>query len=166
MVRPLFEPDDSFPPAPLWRRLMAIIYDGMLVIAIWFITTMLYMLIKTMVIGTEAMQAIAEDETFSGDPALTACLFGATFFFFAYFWQKLGQTLGMQVWRIRIQNADGTAIGWRQALLRFVLAAIAGACFGLGYLWMLWDKERKTWQDRYSMSVVVLLPKPPGKKKK
>jgi uncharacterized RDD family membrane protein YckC len=25
----------------------------------------------------------------------------------------------------------------------------------LGYLWMLWDKERQTWHDKFANSVVV-----------
>ena len=70
-----------------------------------------------------------------------------------------GQTLGMQVWGVRIQNRDGTAIDLWQALLRFFIAIGSWLFGGLGFLWMLWDKDRLTWHDRYSESVVVQLPK-------
>ncbi|RFQ09807.1 hypothetical protein D0N87_30040, partial [Pseudomonas sp. ATCC 13867] len=32
-------------------------------------------------------------------------------------------------------------------------------CLGLGFLWMLWDKNKRTWHDRYSESVVIQIPK-------
>ncbi|RCI69267.1 RDD family protein, partial [Pseudomonas aeruginosa] len=35
---------------------------------------------------------------------------------------------------------------------------------GLGFLWMLWDKDKRTWHDRYSESQVVRLPKNTHKK--
>jgi uncharacterized RDD family membrane protein YckC len=65
----------------------------------------------------------------------------------------------MQVWGIRVQNANGSHISLMQALLRFVIAIGSWACLGLGFLWMLWDKDKRTWQDRYSESVVVQIPK-------
>ena len=41
-----------------------------------------------------------------------------------------------------------------------VTAGASGIGLALaGVLWMKIDKEGKTWQDRYSMSEVVLLPK-------
>ena len=83
----------------------------------------------------------------------------AFFGFFAKFWTHNGQTLGMQVWGIRIQNKDGSAIDLWQALLRFLLAILSWLCLGLGFLWMLWDKEKRTWHDIYSESQAVQLPK-------
>jgi uncharacterized RDD family membrane protein YckC len=65
----------------------------------------------------------------------------------------------MQVWGIRVQNANGSHISLMQALLRFVIAIGSWACLGLGFLWMLWDKDKRTWQDRYSESVVIQIPK-------
>ena len=65
----------------------------------------------------------------------------------------------MQVWGLRIQNADGTAIDLWQALLRFLIAIISWLCAGLGFLWILWDKQKRSWHDIYSESKVVQLPK-------
>jgi len=93
------------------------------------------------------------------DPLLSSVLFIVLFMFFAYFWTKNGQTLGMQVWHIRIQNKNGTSLRWLQALLRFFMAAVSIACFGLGYLWMLFDKQDRTWQCIFSESEVVRIPK-------
>ncbi|MNJ63823.1 RDD family protein [compost metagenome] len=86
------------------------------------------------------------------------------FVFFAKFWTHNGQTLGMQVWGIRIQNKDGTAIDLWQALLRFLIAIMSWLSLGLGHLWMLWDRDKRTWQDIYSESQAVQLPKNTHKK--
>ena len=158
MPKPIFDGDASLTAAPFWRRVAAIIYDAILLIAIWFVTTMIYMALKGMIIGVEAMQNIAEAELPTSDLLLTLCLLSTTFLFFAYFWQKLGQTLGMQVWRIRIQTIAGKGINWQQSALRFAGAAISFVTLGIGYLWMLWDKDRMTWHDKMSGTRVVFVP--------
>ena len=65
----------------------------------------------------------------------------------------------MQVWGIRVQNADGSAIDLWQALLRFLIAIFAWLPGGLGFWWMLFDKQSRTWSDMYSGSEIVQLPK-------
>ncbi|MGC3634195.1 RDD family protein, partial [Pseudomonas aeruginosa] len=75
-----------------------------------------------------------------------------------------GQTLGMEVWGLRVQNRDGSAICLLQALLRFMIAIASWLWLGLGFLWMLWVKDKRTWHDRYSECQVVRLPKNTHKK--
>jgi uncharacterized RDD family membrane protein YckC len=43
--------------------------------------------------------------------------------YFVYFWQKSGQTLPMQTWRIRLVDVDGTSnVSAPKAIVRFLLA--------------------------------------------
>ncbi len=70
----------------------------------------------------------------------------------------------MQVWGIRVQNTDGSAIDLWQALLRFLIAIPSWLSLGLGYWWMLWDRHQRTWHDIYSETQVVRLPKNVHKK--
>jgi uncharacterized RDD family membrane protein YckC len=70
----------------------------------------------------------------------------------------------MQVWGIRVQNKDGSAITLWQALLRFVIAIGSWLALGLGFFWSLWDKQKRTWHDIYSETQVVRLPKSTHKK--
>jgi uncharacterized RDD family membrane protein YckC len=65
----------------------------------------------------------------------------------------------MQAWKLRLQRTDGGPISLWQALLRFLVAFPSLLLFGLGMLWMLVDRDRMTWHDRFSESVVVRLPK-------
>jgi uncharacterized RDD family membrane protein YckC len=67
-----------------------------------------------------------------------------------------GQTLGKMAVGIRvISYADGGPIGYGRAFIRYVGRILSGAVILLGYLWMLWDRERQTWHDKLANAVVV-----------
>lgn len=143
--------------APLWRRIAAMLYDSLLVIAIWII------------VGFVVLSAFGINEARSVDgelvvlaPLYKNTLFAAmllsAFLFFGWFWTHSGQTLGMQAWRIKVQNHDGSALCWKQVLLRCLTAPPGMLALGLGYLCMLIDPERRTLPDRASGSVVVKVP--------
>ena len=67
-----------------------------------------------------------------------------------------GQTLGKKLLGIRVIDINaGGSIGYGRAALRFVVEIISGAVIYLGYLWMLWDREKQTWHDKAASSVVV-----------
>lgn len=156
----LLSPQGQFPAASLIRRLAAIFYDAFLAIALMMVVTLLYQqVILRMFYGSEGLRAVADAGGLDIDPLLSTLLLFSVFAFFAKFWTHNGQTLGMQVWGVRIQNADGSAIDLWQALLRFLLAIMSWLALGIGYWWMLWDKRQRTWHDIYSESQVVQLPK-------
>lgn len=143
-VRKFPEDPKTLPPASLLRRLGAMLYDSLLIIAIW------------MLIGGIAV-ALNDGKAVQG-PFFSSTLFLVTYLFFAGFWTRSGQTLGMQAWRIRIQTEDGCSIGLMQSLIRFFMAMASMLCAGLGYWWMLIDKDKLTWHDRYSETRTVQLP--------
>lgn len=154
------QPAGNFPPATLLRRFAAMFYDFLLCVALLMVVTLVYQQgLLRLIYGGEKLRQLADQGGLIGDPLLSSLLFIAVFAFFAKFWTHSGQTLGMQVWGVRVQNADGTRISLIQALLRFVIAIGSWGCAGLGFLWMLWDKDKRTWQDRYSESVVIQIPK-------
>jgi uncharacterized RDD family membrane protein YckC len=67
-----------------------------------------------------------------------------------------GQTVGMKALHIRVVDFNtGTPIGYGRAFLRFLVQSILSGILYLGYLWMLWDREKQTWHDKASNSVVV-----------
>jgi len=162
MSRHQLRPQGDFPPAGLVRRLAAMFYDFLLCMALMMVVTLLYQQgILRLFYSSEELLALADAGGLDRDPIHASLMLLSLFAFFAKFWTHNGQTLGMQVWGLRIQNRDGSAIDLWQALLRFFIAIGSWLCLGLGYLWMLWDKEQRTWHDRYSESVVVQLPKKP-----
>ena len=151
----------------LFRRLAAMFYDSLLALAIAFAMTALVILLRVLVEGDSAIkegeQALQGSYLFILQILILSALCG----FFCWFWTKTGQTLGMQAWRLRIDNnidpKNNSRISTKQALIRFFGAIISAVCFGLGYAWILVDRHKRSWHDYWSDSRVVLLPK---KKKK
>ncbi len=147
----------ALPGAGLFRRLAALLYDGFLVAAIW----MLVGLALQLVVGTETNRL--ENGAVETDPVLGAVLFAAMLLsatvFYAWFWCKSGQTLGMLAWRLRVQDYQGGLLTPGHALLRLLLAWPSFLLFGLGYLWVLIDRDNYALHDRFSRTRVVLLPK-------
>ncbi|MFS2157678.1 RDD family protein [Pseudomonas sp. Pseusp122] len=159
MSKHLLRPQGSFPAASLGRRLAAIFYDAFLCLALLMVTALIYKLVMMGFIGEAKLKAMSESGSLDGDPLLSTLLFFVLFAFFAKFWTHSGQTLGMQVWGIRVQNADGTGISLWQALLRFVVAIASWLCLGLGFIWALFDKQNRGWHDMYSNTQLVRVPK-------
>ena len=139
----------------LLRRFAAIIYDILLLFGVQIIASALVVL----PLGAAPRSAM-------GAGAFRLYLFGVTFIFFCWFWTHGGQTLGMRAWRLRVvSRKSGASLDWRQATVRFATAILSWLCLGLGFFWMLVDRERFTWHDRLSESKLILLPKhAPGPK--
>jgi uncharacterized RDD family membrane protein YckC len=67
-----------------------------------------------------------------------------------------GRTLGKKLFRIRVIDMRvGGPIGPGRAFIRWIGRLVSLIVFGLGYLWMLWDKEKQTWHDKMANAVVV-----------
>ena len=159
MPKHLLRPQGEFPAAGLARRLAAIFYDFLLSVALLLVIAFAYKLALMGLYGEAQLRQWTDAGALDGDPLLSTLLLLGLFGFFAKFWTHSGQTLGMQVWNIRVQNVDGSAISLLQALLRFLVAMASWLCLGLGFLWSLWDKDKRSWHDIYSDSRVVQLPK-------
>ena len=116
--------DVLLPPATGLKRGLANTYDALISIAVLLIATWIYTIIAGQLTGWEKYEQMAEAGQIKGGPGLTFTLFLVLYLFFGYFWTRVGQTLGMQVWRVRIQNLDGVSVSWSQALRRYVTAAV------------------------------------------
>ena len=88
------DPDNAPRPASLSRRLAALFYDSLLLLAVYFIATAILLPLT----GGEAIEA--------NNPLLTSYLLFISFFFYAWFWVHGGQTLGMRSWRLQLHNLN------------------------------------------------------------
>jgi uncharacterized RDD family membrane protein YckC len=70
---------------------------------------------------------------------------------------KSGQTWGRRIANIKVVRLDnGQPPGWGRAIGRVLFANfISGQCCYLGYLWMLWDKDKRTWHDMVAGTRVI-----------
>ncbi|MDR9438349.1 MAG: RDD family protein [Halomonas sp.] len=151
-----FDQLDDVWPAGLGRRLGAMLYDGLLVLAVWIVVVSAHLAVVRLVLEVPADQV---GTGLAQVLSLRLLLAISAFAFFAFFWTRGGMTLGMQAWRLRVQTLDGCSITALQALQRFLVAGISLAAFGLGYLWILVDAEKRSWPDIASGTRVVVLPK-------
>ena len=127
------------------RRLAALVYDSLVLAALWMAATL-------------PVLALTGGEAVTGGVWLYRFyLLVIAGVFFGWFWTHGGQTLGMRAWRAKLETRDGLAVNWRQAGLRFLAVLLSVACGGLGYLWALADKDRLTWHDRISATRLVVI---------
>jgi uncharacterized RDD family membrane protein YckC len=89
--------------------------------------------------------------------ALRSVLFVLTAAYFVISWSRGGQTIGMRAWRLRVVDSNGGPLPWPRALLRFGVALVALAALGLGFVWCLFDRDRRGWHDLAARSRVVRL---------
>jgi uncharacterized RDD family membrane protein YckC len=103
---------------------------------------------------------------------------GLSFAYFGYFWTATRATLGMRLLGLQIgDESDGHAIGWRQALIRWLLLgtpsmlaslaayvpdmiAVVLSLLGLGWLFLLLytmaqSPTKQGLQDRYAHTILI-----------
>ena len=128
----------------LIRRIAAMLYDGLLILALLFMATLPF-------IAAHGGEPVEANENFLYQFVLAAVIYA----FFVGFWTRSGRTLGMQSWRLQLETMDGERASLGAATIRFFAALLSWAPLGLGFLWSLWDKDRLAWHDRISKTHLV-----------
>lgn len=139
-----FRPDGVI-YAPLWRRLAATLYDMIAIVAIWFC-------LSFAIVGFRNFRAIEPHTLWFNSVLLLSAML-----YLSWSWHKGGQTLGMRAWRIRLHNKSGQNLGWFACVLRFWISLISIGALGLGVVWILFDRHRRTWHDLACASEVTVI---------
>jgi len=153
------------------RRLAAIPYEGLLVLALVLIAAFPLAGLKGV--------------TLQGTPHLLmqVYFFVVTAAYFVWFWRHGGQTLAMKTWRFRVVDKQGNRLSVLRAFLRFLLATVffGPACVGLilllfpgrispalsmwlflpmiaSLLWARFDADRQFLHDRLAGTRLVSVP--------
>jgi uncharacterized RDD family membrane protein YckC len=135
------KPDVAYPATPgFLRRVGAILYDTLLLLAVLFFATAL---IRPFI----SEQAFASQKIY-----YQLYLLLVSYSFYGWFWTHGGQTLGLRAWKIRVCNFNGGSVTWKQATIRFGAALISWACLGLGFFWSLIAKNKLCWHDQISQT--------------
>lgn len=146
----LMTEDDRFESPSLLRRLTAMLYDALLVIA-------LVAAVNGLALGAVVKVTAGEQQVLNAHLAQFLTI-ASILLFFTFFWVKNGQTLGMQTWRIKLVDFQGRAPSTGRSILRCLGAFLSVACLGLGYLWCLVDRNHRYWHDYISGTELILLP--------
>ena len=152
------------PTAALPRRLAAMVYDSFLLFGLLFLAGAIWMGVGLALEPTQTEPVLQTGETIHqldtfGNGFFSLYLLAVIFSFFAYFWHRNGQTLGMQAWRLKLETLDAETVSYPVAAQRFVLAGLSLLLAGIGYWWILLDKQGYALHDRLSKTRVVLIPK-------
>ena len=164
-------------------RLAAIVYDGMLILALLFLVgTVLTVIgtLLTMQTGTESAQARSLPVWYQNivmTPSFILTLVG----FYGLFWRRGGQTLGMQTWRLKTVNDSGHLLTWGQSFKRIMAASLMPIVFGVigsliggsraiiltsaflglvfNYAFCLFNRRGLAVQDMISNTITLKMPK-------
>ncbi|MEC7118771.1 MAG: RDD family protein [Pseudomonadota bacterium] len=129
---------DTQPARPVvaspFLRILAFIYDGLLVSALIIVVGTILI-----VLGTSAQIAAQGDAGKLSEAYRYFVLFPSfvlvTWLFYGLFWRRTGQTLGMQTWRLKVIQPNGALLDWPLSLIRCMSACILPvSCALMGYL--------------------------------
>ena len=121
-------------PASLFKRLLAIFYDLIL------LATM-FLLASAIAIVFNEHQAFA-----SGNFIMPLWLIFVASLYYCISWKSSGQTLGLKAWGLKLVKLDGSDFSWLEVITRFFISLIL-FCTIVGFLWLLFNKNRLTIYD-------------------
>jgi uncharacterized RDD family membrane protein YckC len=123
----------SGPRAGFWRRFGAAVIDGIIV---GVVILALDALLKGVGYAIGLLISIGYFTYFEGGPR--------------------GAGFGKRALGIRVIDFDtGGPIGYGRAFVRWIGRIVSGIVIYIGYLWMLWDREKQCWHDKFANDVVV-----------
>ena len=134
-------------PAGFLKRVLALAYDSLLIVAIILVLSWLPVFLN----GGDAPEP---------GSALSLIQFFIFIFvgpiFYSYFWiANKGQTTGMQAWKIRLISINETKLNAKQTFIRCLISVISFLFFGIGYFWILYDKNNLSWSDIVTKTKIV-----------
>lgn len=121
------------------RRIAALAYDSLLLVALFFVIT---------AITTITLNDGESIEHWSYKMILLA----VAYLFFDWFWRHGGQTLGMRAWRIRLSAVDDKAITRKHTISHFACGLLL---FGLTLLFMFTNAHQQALHDRLSKTKII-----------
>lgn len=149
--------------AGFFRRLAAMVYDGLIAVAIGMLSALLLIALLTGLLEAGILPKLGYEhvsdliqQNWIYKTVIQLWVLAWVCAFFLWFWKNGGQTLGMRAWRIRIFNLkEHEAVGYRRLLIRLI-----SSLAGLGTLLVLIDfKNKLALQDRLTNTEVLVLTK-------
>ena len=135
----------EYKPASFLRRILALFYDTLLLTGI----ILGYLLIVTLMFG-DTFESISERIFLQFSYLILGVIF------FTYFWKvNKGQTLGMQVWKIRIVGDENKEPSTKNLIYRSLFGLVFNLAFGSNYLFIFFNKDRKSINDLLSKTKTI-----------
>ena len=126
-----------------WRRILCMIYEFLLLIAVLFIAGFIFHLVYH------------DTDSPYFRPVFQLYLLSVAGIYLIWFWTHGGQTLAMQTWKIRVISINGSGISIWQAIARYFFAVTSISFFGCGIIWALFDREGQFLYDRLAGTKII-----------
>lgn len=142
------------------RRLGALLYDGLLLVAFWLLATFCLVLAKGHGLVAPGSGTIAKTPYW-------LFLLLIAWAFFSWFWSHGGQTLGMRAWKLQLRptvqpggNLEKplSSVSWRRASRRYVMTLavwIVGAAVVITPIWDLTTSLHLPFATRVTVLLVT-----------
>ena len=125
-----------------------LIYDALVIIALSFACALLFVWV-----AGDATQGIKRY-------LLQLFLWASIGIYFVWCWQKSGQTLAMQTWKLKLvtsrSDQESHLLPVKLAMARYVLASISLMLFGIGFLWAIIDRDGLFLHDRLLKTRIIM----------
>jgi uncharacterized RDD family membrane protein YckC len=119
----------------LFKRILISFYDVILLFAV------LYFFTIPVILLTQGNAVI-------GSLIYKVYIISIVFLYYAWFWRKYNQTLGMKIWKVKIYSKYSLKISYLQSLKRIIFALIGGHFLLIFNSESLQDKLSKTYLER------------------
>lgn len=126
-----------------WRRIICLIYEFLLLLAVLFIASFIFHLI------------FSDTHASYFRPLFQFYLLIIMGCYFIWYWTHGGQTLAMQTWKMRLISANGEKLTKKQAVSRYLFALISIFFFGVGIIWALFDRDHQFLHDRLAGTRII-----------
>ena len=129
--------------ARLGWRLLALLYDGVIALALLMAASALVLLLRRGVAVTPGSAMAAAE---------FMLLWAAIGTYAVLSWRYGGQTLGMRPWRLRVLTTAGGVVAWPALLVRYGIASLS---LGLALLWCPFNQQGRGLHDLAAGTLVV-----------
>jgi uncharacterized RDD family membrane protein YckC len=154
MTAPLSVPPASVPPnlrghyAGFASRFAAFAFDCVLSIAVFELALVAASFAASVLAGTSIHWN-------RGDLWVVIAFFAFEFLYYAYFWTASGKTPGMTLLGVQVIGQDGSRVGTQRGLVRTLAFPFSILLLGLGFLGILFDRDRRALHDVIAGTAVV-----------
>ena len=77
--------------------------------------------------------------------------------YYTYFHGNTGQTPGKMICKLKVVRVNGEPLGYGKAFLRWIGYIVSWVVFALGFLWVIFDRQKQAWHDKIAGSYVLKL---------
>jgi uncharacterized RDD family membrane protein YckC len=78
-----------------------------------------------------------------------------TFGYLIFFWTSSGATPGKMIMGLKVVTVEGGKLTIGKAVLRIIGYFVSAIIVYLGFLWVIWDKDKQGWHDKIAGTYVV-----------